>query len=311
MVPACNDRRRLLRAMPLLAGLGGCAAPQAGSEARGEGEDEGGAVDVAVVGGLSLCGVWPRLAQSAGRHLGLGVRTAVAAPKEGVVPAMAQGRAQLLLIHASDEAMSLEAAGLASAARVWGWNEHVFAGPSRDPAGVRGAADGVDAMRRIVASGAPFIALRDPGSYTVVQRLWRRAGIRPDARWLRADTGPRPQAVLQLAAELQAYAVVGHIPLRFGKMGAPGIEPLLHGDPLMRRPYVLLAPGPRHPADAGQRRSARRLAEYLLSAQGQQALALANADAGGTWIFGRDSLPLVDEAGGGQAHRHAISASIA
>src|SRR5256885_10258043 len=72
-------------------------------------------------------------------------------------------------------------------------------------------------------------------SYTVVQRLWRRAGIRPDARWLRADTGPRPQAVLQLAAELQAYAVVGHIPLHFGKMGAPGIELLLHGDPLMRQ----------------------------------------------------------------------------
>src|SRR2546425_13179581 len=72
------------------------------------------------------------------------------------------------------------AAGLASAARVWGWNEHVFAGPSHDPARVRGAADGVEAMRRIVASGSPFIALRDPGSYTVVQRLWRRAGIRPD-----------------------------------------------------------------------------------------------------------------------------------
>lgn len=297
MAPACPDRRRLLGALPLLAGLGGCAAPQAGSESRGE----GGAVDVAVVGGLSLCGVWPRLAQSAGRQLGQPIRTVVAAPKEGVIPAMAQGRAQLLLIHASDEAMSLEAAGLASAARVWGWNEHVFAGPSHDPAGVRGAADGIEAMRRIVASGAPFIALRDPGSYTVVQRLWRRAGIRPDARWLRADTGPRPQAVLQLAAELQAYAVVGHIPLHFGKMGAPGIERLLHGDPVMRRPYVLLTPGPQHPADAAQRRSAARLADYLLSQQGQGALARANVEAGGPWIFGRDSMPLVHDAGAGEA----------
>ena len=203
MEPLCPDRRRLLGALPALAALSGCAAQPA----------EPASVNVAVVGGLSLCGVWPRLADMAGRSLGLSVRTAVAAPKEGVIPAMAQGRAQLLLIHASDEAMSLEAAGLASAARVWGWNEHVFAGPAHDPAGVRGAADGVEAMRRIVGSGSPFIALRDPGSYTVVQRLWRRAGIRPDARWLRADTGPRPQAVLQLAAELQAYAVVGHIPL--------------------------------------------------------------------------------------------------
>jgi tungstate transport system substrate-binding protein len=106
--------------------------------------------------------------------------------------------------------------------------------------------------------------------------------------------------VLQLAAELQAYAVVGHIPLHFGKMGAPGIALLLHGDPLMRRPYVLLTPGPRHPADAGQRRSAQRLAGHLLSPQGQQELALANAAADGPWIFGRDTMPLVNDSGAGQ-----------
>ena len=103
--------------------------------------------------------------------------------------------------------MALEASGMASAVRVWGWNEHVIAGPAHDPAGVRSVADGTQALRRIAETGSPFIALRDPGSYTVVQRLWRRGGIRPDARWLRADTGPRPQAVLQLAAELQAYAL--------------------------------------------------------------------------------------------------------
>lgn len=68
----------------------------------------------------------------------------------------------------------------------------------------------------------------------------------------------------------------------------------------MRRPYVLLTPGPRHPADAGQRRSAQRLAEHLLSAPGQHELALANAAAGGPWIFERDSMPLVNDTGGGQ-----------
>ncbi|MDR0226311.1 MAG: tungsten ABC transporter permease [Burkholderiaceae bacterium] len=287
-------RRRLLRlaTAPALAGLTGCAGWAGPPAAR---------VDVAVVGGLSLCGVWPRVAEAAGASLGLELRTVAAAPKEGVVPAMADGRAQLLLIHASDEAMGLEAADLASAARVWGWNQHVFAGPSHDPAGVRGAADGIEAMHRIVDSGSPFIGLRDPGSYAVVQRLWRHAGIRPDARWLRADTGPRPQAVLQLAAELQAYAVVGHIPLHFGKMGAEGISLLLQGDPLMRRPYVLLAPGPRHGADAAQRHHAARVAEHLLSARGQQELALANAEAAGPWIFGRDSMPLVNDAPTGAA----------
>ena len=247
-------------------------------------------VQVAAVGGLVLCGVWPDVAQAASRTLALQVETVAAAPKEGVLPAFARGQAQLLLIHASDEAMSLEAAGLASAARVWGWNEHVIVGPAHDPAGVRQAANGVQALQRIAQVAAPFIALRDPGSYTVVQRLWRRGGVRPDTRWLRADTGPRPQAVLELAAREQAYAVVGHIPVRFGKMTAPGIEVLLQGDALMRRPYVLLTPGPRHPASALQRRAAETLADYLLAPAGQQALEQAAAQKNGPWIFPRDSV---------------------
>lgn len=253
-------------------------------------------VQVAAVGGLVLCGVWPRVAEQASQALSMPVTTVAAAPKEGVVPAFARGDAQMLLIHASDEAMALEASGLAAAARVWGWNEHVIAGPAHDPAKVRSAGDGTEALRRIAETGSPFIALRDPGSYTVVQRLWRRGGIRPDARWLRADTGPRPQAVLELAAREQAYAVVGHIPLAFGKMGAAGIELLLHGDPLMRRPYVLLTPGPRHPATAAQRRAVTQLADYLLSDTGQQELKKANGS-DGTWVFARDSVPAGMSAG--------------
>ena len=223
-------RRDWLRSLAALGMAGGPALAMGAQPASGTG------VQVAAVGGLVLCGVWPRVAEQASQALAMPVTTVAAAPKEGVVPAFARGEAQMLLIHASDEAMALEASGMASAARVWGWNQHVIAGPAHDPAGVRSVADGTQALRRIAETGSPFIALRDPGSYTVVQRLWRRGGIRPDARWLRADTGPRPQAVLELAAREQAYAVVGHIPLAFGKMGAPGIELLLHGDPLMRRP---------------------------------------------------------------------------
>ena len=285
LLQASLDRRNCLLRLAAL-GLAGPALASASpaSPAPGVG------VQVAAVGGLVLCGVWPRVAEQASQDLSMPVTTVAAAPKEGVVPAFARGEAQMLLIHASDEAMALEASGVAAAARVWGWNEHVIAGPSQDPAGVRTAADGTQALRRIAETASPFIALRDPGSYTVVQRLWRRGGIRPDARWLRADTGPRPQAVLELAAREQAYAVVGHIPLAFGKMGAPGIELLLHGDPLMRRPYVLLTPGPRHPATAAQRKAVLELADYLLSNTGQQTLKNANGS-NTTWVFARDSVP--------------------
>ncbi len=284
VVPSLNRRQWLQQgaAATALLGLGGCATT---------GTTSSNGVQVAAVGGLVLCGVWPRVADAASQALGMPVTTAAAAPKEGVVPAFARGDAQILLIHASDEAMALEAAGLAGPARVWGWNEHVIVGPASDPAGVRQARNGTEALRRIAETNSPFIAMRDPGSYTVVQRLWRRGGVRPDTRWLRVDTSPQPQAVLRLAAEMQAYAVVGHIPVRFGKMNGPGIEVLLHGDPIMRRPYVLLTPGPKHPATTQQRKAAQKVADSLLGSEGQRNLLDANTATGGPWVFERDSVP--------------------
>lgn len=60
---------------------------------------------------------------------------------------------------------------------------------------------------------------------------------------------------------------------------------LLKGDPAMRRVYVAVEPGPRHPADRRQRRMAHRLAEYLLGPAGQRALVEADREAGGPWVF--------------------------
>lgn len=241
-------------------------------------------VRVAAVGGLVLCGVWPRLAKKAEQALGMRLETVAAAPKEGVVPAFSAGEADLLLIHGSDAANALLAAGTAAPLRAWALNEHVIVGPPDDPAKVRGAPNGAEAVRRIAATGAPFVAFRDPGSHAVVSALWRIAGIRPGA-WVIPDTSSSAQGILGLAAERRAYTVVGHIPVAFGKMPASGSEILLSGDPEMRRVYVVIEPGPRHPATAEQRVAARRLADYLLSPAGQADLQAADREAGGPWIY--------------------------
>ncbi len=91
-------------------------------------------VRVAAVGGLVLSGVWPLLAKQAGQALGLQVDTVAASPKEGVVPVFERGDAEVLLVHASDEALGLQASGHAAPVRVWAWNGHVLVGPTADPA---------------------------------------------------------------------------------------------------------------------------------------------------------------------------------
>lgn len=242
-------------------------------------------VRVAVVGGLVLCGVWPALAARAEKATGLHIETVAAAPKEGVVPPFRRGEADLLLIHGSDETYALQAAGFAAPLRAWAMNEHVIVGPLADPAGIADAPDAVEALRRIIAADAPLIGFRDPGSFGIVHGLLRSAGLHAGPRQQLFDDAESPQLVLRSAAARNGYAVVGHIPVAFGKMPSEGMRVLLKGDPAMRRVYVAVEPGPRHPADAGQRRAAHRLAEYLLGRQGQRDLQAADREAGGPWVF--------------------------
>lgn len=242
-------------------------------------------VRVAVVGGLQASPAWPRLQRVAGDALGLDIRTVAASPKEGVVPVFRNGQAELLLIHASDEAVALQAAGYAGPLRAWAFNEHVIVGPEADPLHIRQAHDGTEALQRIAAAKAPFLALRDPGSYSIVQRLWRRGNVRPDPAWAQWDGGESRHAVMAQVAERGAYAVIGRIPVATGKLAAPGVDILLSDDPLMRRPYVVLTAGPRHGAGAEARRNAERLADYLLSPQGQAALVDAASDGNDTWLY--------------------------
>ncbi len=242
-------------------------------------------LQVAVVGGLQLSGVWPRLALRASQATGVELQTRAAAPKEQVVPLFRRGQVDLLLIHGGDEALQLQAQGFAQPLRVWAYNEHVLVGPLADPAGVASAASAAQAFQRIQATQQPFIAFRDTGSHALVQALWRRLGIQADPAWVRLDVTQRPQDILQQAAEQQAYVLVGHIPLAFGKLQGAGLRALFKGDPQLRRPYVLILPGPRHPAGPRARADAQRLADYLLSANGQADLQAADREAGGPWIF--------------------------
>lgn len=269
-----NSRlHRLLPAVLLLAG-----SLCVGSEAE---------LRVAVIGGLDMSGVWPAIEAAAENALELQISTVSVAPKEKVVPAFMRGDADLLLIHGGDETFALEALGYASPLRSWGYNEFVFVGPPDDPAQVGQAASGREAMLRIQAAKQPLISFRDPGSYQILKRLMDQAGLVPAQLQLLRDTVDKAQQILRQAASDRAYVIVGHMPVAFGRMPSQGVEILLSGDPAMRRAYVVVTPGPQHPATAAARINAQRLAEYLLSADGQRVLTETGPTTDLPWVFPR------------------------
>lgn len=242
---------------------------------------------VAVIGGLDMSGVWPRLEAAAEESLKIGIDTVVAAPKERVVPAFQSGDADVLIMHGGDETFALEALGSGSAGRTWGYNGFVFAGPADDPAGIAEVSSGRDAMLRLQQSGAPLILFRDVGSLQIIRRLMDSAGLVPRDINLITDSAGRPQEILLQAARDRAYVIVGQMPVAFGRMERDGIEILFSGDRAMRRGYVIVTPGPLHAASPWAIEQSERLAEYLLSESGQAVVQELKSDDGTPWIYPR------------------------
>ncbi|MCB1671936.1 MAG: tungsten ABC transporter permease [Gammaproteobacteria bacterium] len=244
-------------------------------------------VRVAVIGGLERTGDWERIRTTAERRLNLQISTVLSAPKEQIVPVFMRGEAELLLIHGGDETFALEALGLASPSHIWAYNDFVIAGPEDDPAGVAGAESGSEALRKIQTNGQSLISFRDPGSHQILDRLLEQAGLIPAQINLRPDSVNRPQQILRQAAQDRAYVIVGHIPVAFGRMPSRGIKVLFTGDPSMRSGYVAVTPGPEHPADPAARHNAERLAQFLISPQGQELLYDPTAVDGARWLYPR------------------------
>ena len=264
---------------------------------------------VAVVGGIQMCGVWGKLAPKIEKATGVTIELVGAAPKNQIIPEFRQGNAALLLIHGGSETFALQAEGVGGQQRVWAFNEHVIVGPEADPAKVATAADAAEAFERIAASRSPYVSFRDPGSHEIVQNIWKRIHLQASTSWVLLDETANPHEILQFAARRQAYVVVGAIPVAFNKLHGDGLKVLLKGDPAMRRAFVVMEPGPRHPADAEARRQARKVADYLTSAAGQADLVAADREAGGPWLFpigaqGASSPGAPKRAGGGQGRRH-------
>lgn len=228
-------------------------------------------VQVAVIGGMVMSGMWQNVAAAFTKQTGIEVQLAATGPKEILDQEFRKGCIDLVTLHSSDVATNFVADGFGINMRPWARNELVIVGPPEDPAGIRGMKSGAEALAKIAASKSPFVEARNTGSQTVEIHLWRKLGIAPQGNWLIKDESPTPQRVVEFAAERRAYVIVGRIPVLYGKIPRADMEIMVEGDPDMQRPYVVIEANPakhfgKNPADA------RKLADFLISAQGQSVL---------------------------------------
>jgi tungstate transport system substrate-binding protein len=181
-----------------------------------------------------------------------------------------RGDADVLLVHdaTAEERFMAEGHGLSRRAVMY--NDFVLVGPRSDPAGAHGS-DVVQALQRIAAARAPFVSRGDnSGTHAAEQRFWALAQIEPGGAGYRACGCGMGQA-LNIAASSGAYALSDRGTwLAFRNRADLAV--LVQGDRRLLNRYSVIVVNPaRHPHVRVS--EAQRFADWLVSPQGQQAIA--------------------------------------
>jgi tungstate transport system substrate-binding protein len=184
-----------------------------------------------------------------------------------------RGDADVLLVHdrKSEDAFVAEGYGLPR--RDVMYNDFLLAGPSADPAGVRGVTRASEALAKIAAAKAPFVSRGDDsGTHKAELRLWQAAGVDPrpaSGSWYR-ETGTGMGATLTVAGELDAYVLADRGTwASFARKAELAV--LLEGDPALRNPYGVIVVNPeRNPHIKVA--LATRFADWLTSDAGRSAI---------------------------------------
>ena len=112
-----------------------------------------------------------------------GVKVEVASVGSGEALArLARGDADVAITHAPEEEKALAMTGQVRRTVVWR-NDFILVGPADGAEVVAGAGDAREVMRRIAASGRPFVSRGDDsGTHKKERALWAAAGVEPSRR---------------------------------------------------------------------------------------------------------------------------------
>ena len=147
-------------------------------------------------------------------------------------------------------------------------SQAVLLGPSEDPANIRGAADTVEAFRRIAETKSPFILNNDPNVKALFDVIWEAAG-RPDRGDWYSDSGLEGSEAVDRASSVGGYTVWGIDPFLQYRAGHPlSLEVLLSSDPFLQRIMVSIVVAPKTSPNVNVE-GAKALQEYLVSPAAQ------------------------------------------
>ena len=198
-----------------------------------------------------------------------------------------RGEADVVLAHAPDAEKQYVADGTLVNRRLVMHNTFLLAGSAADPAGVKGTAKAIDALRKISEAKATFVSRGDDsGTHKLEKRLWEQAGIKPAGEWY-LESGQGMGRTLSIAGEKQAYVLSDRATyLAFQK--TTGLAVLLEGDPAFLNVYHVMEVNPEKFPKVNAK-GGKAFVDFLLSATVQDMLKTFGVDKFGEALFHPDA----------------------
>lgn len=180
-----------------------------------------------------------------------------------------RGEADVLLVHSPDAEKTFMAAGHGVDRKLVMHNDFIVVGPANDPAGLKGATNAPDAMRRIAFSGAPFVSRGDnSGTNALELKLWKQAGITPAGNSWYTESGTGMGQTLQIASDRKGYTISDRATY-LAQQKILSLSILSQGDNALLNIYHIILVNPTK-NDKINAAGARAFEDWMLSAEGQR-----------------------------------------
>ena len=225
-----------------------------------------------------------------------GIRIKVIAKGTGASLQLARdGNADVILVHARQLEDQFVAEGYGVMRHDVMFNDFVVIGPVADPAGVRGAVSGAEAIQRIAAARSTFISRGDgSGTHVKEQELWRRTGMPLEAKTVRIFSKGRAKQIrsvrprgtwylsigqgmgktITMATERRAYTLADrgtYYAFTLAEPARTDLAILSQGDKTLYNPYGVIAVNPaKHPHVNFS--AAKRYIRWITSADVQETI---------------------------------------
>lgn len=214
---------------------------------------------VAVIGGLTMTGLWEQVATAFEKKYGIKTQLVATGNKKVLNAYCLENPVDLVTMHSSDTISNLASDGLIEQLTPWIHNAQMLISHKSNPAQIN-QTDTLDvALKKIVDSKSIFMVHTSGGTFEVFHAISTQYSFRPEVLLTQKSNG-----FLNDLVSHKAYTLFGVIPYLMKKHFHPDVKGYFIDDELLHRPY-LAAIGTRERIGKERYKNAELLLKFLIS----------------------------------------------